>query len=136
MKRNKILFNIVAGLLFTGLITIISSCGKEESDPRDEFIGSYDISYSCVGVGVYNNGDDEGDYDFTFIVTKRQGSEDQLEFDNLESVNVVQLSGNDFVDTYCCYAGYFENNRIVFTQFEPGSAGFRRDCGEPTAYKR
>jgi hypothetical protein len=120
----------------TVLLTILTftSCNKEEVDPRDEMIGSYEISYSCVGTDSYNNGDEE-DYSYTFIVSKR--GTDELEFDNIESMNIAKLSGNDFVDSYCCYAGSFDGNRIIFTQFEPGSPGFKRDCGTPiTAYKR
>jgi hypothetical protein len=66
----------------TVLLTILTftSCNKEEVDPRDEMIGSYEISYSCVGTDSYNNGD-EDDYSYTFIVSKR--GTDELEFDNI-----------------------------------------------------
>ena len=129
---RKITLTITAVLL---TIITITSCNKKEVDPRDEMIGSYEITYSCVGTDTYNNGE-EDDYSVSFIVSKGF-SEDELKFDNLESVNVVKLSGNDFVDTYCCYAGSFNGNRIIFSQFEPGSPGFKRDCGSSiTAYKK
>lgn len=133
----KKLFLIILPLL----CIVLFSCKKDEdNDDRDEWVGSYEISYDCTGTGNYNYGE-ETDYSYIFIISKRDVGgdmyDDQIEFDNMESLQYARISGSDFVDLQGRFSGYLQGNRIVFTQFEAGGAGFSRDCGEPiTAYKR
>jgi hypothetical protein len=137
MKNKNTLLSFVAGLLFVGFTSTISSCGKDEPDPRDEFIGSFDIEYNCVGTSFGDVGTPYG-YDYFFVVEKADFPDNGLIFSGMPSGEAtVILSGNDFVgDLGSSLSGTFISNRIVINSFgfHPG-----KNCSEDlpvTAYKR
>ncbi len=133
MKRRSKLFKFVAALTIVGILSIVSACGKDKSDPRDEFVGTYDIEYNCVGISFHNNGDPYN-HEYFFLVEKSEFSDDELKFSGVASGNAtVTLSGNDFVGGL---NGTFMSNRIVFNDLGYHAS---QDCDEDlpvTAYKR
>jgi hypothetical protein len=133
MKKNKTFINIISGLLFFGLISTTSSCGKEETDPRDEYIGTYDITYNCVGISFHNNGDPYN-HDYFFLVEKDEYDDNKLAISGMPGAGSITLNGADFVGNGV--TGTFLSNRIIFNSFGYHTS---QDCDEDlpvTAYKR
>ena len=124
MKKTVFFLGKFAALLAISVFIIagLSSCEKNDKDPRDVFIGTYNAEYSYVYQGTrYFD-------DYTLIITKSSTNDSDILMTNISALNVTAratVNGNaivipqqTFVATGISGSGTLSGNILSFSTSE------------------
>lgn len=108
--KKAFLFIVVLGFLFV-------SCSKDETDDRDQFVGTWKGTQTLSIPSLYYN----ETYSGTLIITKSSGDDSKILINSDGEVMSATVSGKSYIYEEYSYTDYSGSSPITITQRGSGT---------------